>query len=118
MNDYFNFSYKDMTEFMGPCYYDCPIGILKSLSPTNDEYALSWREKCKEHYTHKKRLKQLTEGTRIRFKAQHDMSCGVKAGDEVELHKKYYLGRNLWFMNNSWTYWRENQIPQSFEVAS
>ncbi len=40
------FGYKDMDETMGPGYCDCPIGILKLLSPTDNEYANEWRRNC------------------------------------------------------------------------
>ena len=40
------FGYKDMDETMGPGYYDCPIGILKLLSPTDNAYAKEWRKNC------------------------------------------------------------------------
>ncbi|MBQ8133271.1 MAG: hypothetical protein IJ192_02500 [Clostridia bacterium] len=49
MKDYYNFSYKDMEETCGPYNYDCPESILKLLSPTTSEFALQWREKCREH---------------------------------------------------------------------
>ena len=39
--------YKDMTETMGPYNYDCPARILDLLSPTDNENALAWREKCR-----------------------------------------------------------------------
>ncbi len=48
------FGYKSMDETCGPCCYDCPISILKLLSPTTDKYALEWREKCKEKRSVKK----------------------------------------------------------------
>lgn len=40
--------YKDMTEDMGPVPPHCkaPASILKLLSPTTDEYALSFRKRC------------------------------------------------------------------------
>lgn len=40
------FGYKDMDETVGPAYYDCPIGILKLLSPTDNTYAKKWRKNC------------------------------------------------------------------------
>ena len=40
------FGYKDMDETMGPGYYDCPVGILKLLSPTDNAYAKEWRKNC------------------------------------------------------------------------
>lgn len=47
-----DFGYKDMDETCGPCYYDCPMSILDLLTPTDNEYANEWREKCR--YYHKK----------------------------------------------------------------
>lgn len=42
------FEYKEFTEFSGPFFYDAPAKLLKMLSPTDDETALSWRKECKE----------------------------------------------------------------------
>lgn len=50
---YYNFSYKDMTDDMGPCEDKCPKKILKLLSPTDNEYAIEWRNRCQNHNTHK-----------------------------------------------------------------
>ncbi len=36
-----------LTETMGPYNYGCPARILDLLSPTDNEYALAWREKCR-----------------------------------------------------------------------
>lgn len=47
MRDYYNFSYKDMDETCGPCECDCPASILKLLSPTDNEYANNWRDRCR-----------------------------------------------------------------------
>lgn len=46
--DHYNLCYKDMSEDMGPCYYDCPAKILDLLTPTKSEYANTWRAKCRE----------------------------------------------------------------------
>ena len=43
-----DFGYKDMTESMGPCYYDCPLSILALLTPTDERWAIEWRSKCLE----------------------------------------------------------------------
>ena len=40
------FGYKDMDETMHPYNYDCPVGILNLLTPTNNEMALEWRAGC------------------------------------------------------------------------
>lgn len=40
------FGYKDMSEDMMPYYFDCPKEIIDPLSPTDNEYAIKWREHC------------------------------------------------------------------------
>lgn len=44
------FRYKDMDETEGPYAWDCPIGILSLLTPTEYEYAKDWRKKCYEKH--------------------------------------------------------------------
>jgi len=39
---------KDIEESMGPGEDDCPLRILKLLTPTTKEYALDWRKRCYE----------------------------------------------------------------------
>lgn len=41
------FGYKDMSEHMGPCEAECPAAILDLLTPTEDEGAKPWRERCR-----------------------------------------------------------------------
>lgn len=43
--------YKDIDETMGPCECDCPDSILSLLSPTDNQYALEWRSRCRENAT-------------------------------------------------------------------
>ena len=43
------FGYKDMEESMGPCECDCPESILNLLTPTDREYAVQWRARCREN---------------------------------------------------------------------
>lgn len=49
MRDYYNFSYKDMDETCGPCEAECPASILNLLTPTDNQYANEWRERCREN---------------------------------------------------------------------
>lgn len=68
MKDYYNFYYKDMDETVLPGCYDCPKGILDLLSPTDHEYALQWRAKCREQLERKKKGNALTKlpfGTKV-----------------------------------------------------
>lgn len=51
--DGFNFGTKEMTESVGPCEDDCPLGILKLLTPTEYPYAKEWRERCYAKYKRK-----------------------------------------------------------------
>lgn len=61
------FYYKDMDETCLPGYYDCPKGILDLLSPTDNEYALEWRKKCRENKEKKKNniIKDLPYGAKV-----------------------------------------------------
>ena len=43
------FGYKDMEESMGPCECDCPEPVLDVLTPTDREYAVQWRARCREN---------------------------------------------------------------------
>lgn len=52
--EYLDFGYKDMDETMLPFFYDCPTGILKLLTPTDNENANEWRKKCWETAAKKK----------------------------------------------------------------
>ena len=60
-----NFGYKDMTENMGPCEADCPAHILDLLTPTNKEYAIDWRARCRANLV--RRSRKLADGDRIRL---------------------------------------------------
>lgn len=88
--EYFNFSYKDMDETCGPYQYDCPKGILDLLSPTDNEFALKWREECRRTLAKKKdsnALNNLPFGTEIKVTMPFDTNLFEK-GDEVVLKKR------------------------------
>lgn len=112
MKDYFNFSYKDIHESCGPFAYDCPLSILKLLSPTNDEWALEWRRKCYEKHEKKKNsIGKLPIGTKIKF-TRHD-------GVEIVLTKHspgYQFKTPFWVNESNWTYYKKKHIPENFEV--
>jgi hypothetical protein len=55
------FSYKDMGEDMGPCYYDAPASMLNFLdknAPEPGGYAKHWREQCRYRIQLKKERAQ------------------------------------------------------------
>ena len=77
-NDHYNLGYKDMEESEGPCYYNCPERILKLLTPTTNEYAVKWREKCWERIKQRKARPKLCKGDVVEFSQPITFSSGVK----------------------------------------
>ena len=59
--EYYNFTYKDMGEDSGPSDRTAPAKVLDLLTPTTNEYALAWRQACRENLE--------TEAARIRPKS-------------------------------------------------
>lgn len=63
----FNFSYKTMSEDMGPCEARCPERILDRLTPTVSIQANEWRQRCRALHAQRKSLPPLAVGTVLRF---------------------------------------------------
>lgn len=74
----FNFGYKDMDETAGPVECNAPARVLDALTPTDNEYALEWRQKCREHLAKReesaKRRKELQPGSVI--EVSHELNFG------------------------------------------
>lgn len=105
VKNYFNFSYKNMDESMGPCYYDCPKGVLDLLSPTDNEHANEWRKSCYDNLVKKKnsnRLSKLPVGTVIKVVMPFD-TIYFRQGNEVYLQKqtKWNSNRTEWITKTS-----------------
>lgn len=114
MKDYFNFSYKDMCESAGPYRYNCPKGILDLLTATDNEYAINWRNKCRENIQKKK--EKLTKGTLpigsiIRFKKYNGEIVVLE-----KMHAMYQFRRSWWYCADSNTYFPLGHIPDEFEI--
>lgn len=113
--DYYNFSYKPMDEFVGPCESCCPKAILNLLSPTDEEWALDWRKRCLDNIAMKKNpdaLSNLPIGTVIRF------TDG--SGEKVELLKHrpaYQFKRPFWYCEAEGTYMSAKYIPENYEIV-
>ena len=110
--DYFNFSYKDMDETVGPYRYDCPKSILDVLSPTDNEYAKEWRRKCYEKIEKQKSpnaLSKLPEDTIIQVVLPWDTQYR-KEGDVVKLIKIKWNKRTRWFVLNTNTYFSKRMM--------
>ena len=102
MKDYYNFSYKDMCESMGPYECDCPKSILDLLSPTTNENASEWRKVCYKNHEEKKKRKiistsRLPVGSVIKVTMPCDTKL-YKNGDVVTLTKGHVYGlkRPVW----------------------
>lgn len=65
--DYWNFTYKDIDEGMGPYSIDCPAAILDLLTPTDSKWANEWREKCRARLAAKAARPKVRKGDRIKF---------------------------------------------------
>ena len=59
---------------MGPCETDCPASILDLLTPTDKEYALDWRARCRANL--ERRARKLADGDRIRLPEPMKFSDG------------------------------------------
>lgn len=62
---YFNFSYKDMDETMGPWECSAPAKVLDALTPTDNKYALEWREKARLLVEQRKAVRGLKDGDQV-----------------------------------------------------
>ena len=120
--DYYNFRYKEMDETCGPCYYDCPKGILDLLTSTNNEYANNWRAKCREQLAKKKNpnaLNKLPEYTVIKVVLPFDTERHSK-GDELMLTKRKWGTRYKWWVNGSYCYFTTGTmklLEDSYEIV-
>jgi hypothetical protein len=61
-NYHYNFAYKAMDEFVGPCEVECPERIFKLLTPLTDEddpngWARKWRKSVQEYHETRKAMK-------------------------------------------------------------
>ena len=106
------FGYKDMEESMQPYYYDCPMSILKLLTPTDNEDSLKWRETCYEKHrlAKEKDLGKFPIGTRIQFVMPFN-TTKHKEGETVELIKMKRGARSTyWVCKESFCYFNRNQM--------
>ena len=114
MSDYFNFSYKDMDETMGPNERKCPIGILNLLTPTDSQWANEWRNDCRKYHEKKNEFARLDaygkKGGKIGFTLKNNLTSGHKAGEEIILHwhETWYL-----YSNKTRGYWTDGTYKYS-----
>lgn len=117
-NEYCNFGYKDMTDDMGPGYYDCPAGILDLLTEPSNEWAAEWRENCRKRIAERKEMKRnglssLPFGTVIEFTRMD----GTKR--TVQKMKPNFQFKTAWYhVVGDNKYYPKSWIPKEFTVVS
>jgi len=92
--DYYNFAYKDMTEFAGPNQSECPKRIMKLLSPLNDEndpnnWAREWRKRVNDYWAKRDTMSK-NKGSVIKTKEPLNFT----SGSDYQYFKK--IGRTTW----------------------
>ena len=113
--DGYTFGYKDMDETCGPYAWRCPVRILDLLTETDNEYANSWRLKCREYHARRGALPKLAEGMRLRVLNE---SVPTINGMDVREVSVLRAGRKPLFKMEGfggyfrWPSWRQYQIEE------
>lgn len=72
-----------ISEDEGPYYTECPVSILKMLTPTENEYAKQWRDNCYEVIKRRKQLQQAQKDhTLIRVIISNGRQIDVRYDDD------------------------------------
>ena len=95
--NHFNFGYKDMSEDMGPYYYDAPKSILDLLTPTTNENSIKWRANCVEVISKNEIKKSLKKGDVIEFNREFSFKGYGKASvfNVIDNAKGHYYSPKL-----------------------
>lgn len=89
----YNFTYKDMDETMGPCEVSAPLAVLKALTPTDNGYALEWRERCAQYQAQRKAMRGLKAGDSVVLASKLTFTSGAEL--DTFTVKRYPVGRGL-----------------------
>lgn len=109
--DYYNFSYKDIDETMGPYTNECPISILDLLTPTESEWANEWRKRCRERHA-RTPLSKLPVGTKIHFKLWNGEGRTLQ-----KMAPAYQYRRNWWYVVGQHASYPARRIPDEYEIV-
>lgn len=105
-NGWFNFTYKDLTDSMGPCEDRCPARILAMLTPTTNEYANAWRDRCRANLAARATRPKVSGGDVVRFATPMEFSNGDKLDTFVYTGKgsrfRSYPGGYCHYRITSW----------------
>lgn len=90
--EFFNFSFKDMSEDAGPYYYcRAPLSVLKALTPTDNICALEWRDQVAHYHKQRKALRGLQDGDQVVLSASLTFSDGTER-DTFTIKRRATLG--------------------------
>lgn len=62
-----NWGYKDITEAMGPAYYDCPLYLLDMTPMRDSPYSQGWRDQVRAHHAKKRGWSSLKAGDTVKL---------------------------------------------------
>lgn len=89
-NGYCNFGMKWLGEEDGPFKCECPKSVLDALSPTDNESAIEWREKCRANKKDTT-LKDAPVGTKLKVTLKNgEVRTVVKMAPEYQF-KSWWL---------------------------
>lgn len=74
--DYFNITYKEMSDACGPGDFGAPAAVLDALTPTSDDSANEWRQACRERLAKRAAARKVKAGTVIAFERPFEFSNG------------------------------------------
>ena len=77
-SSYYNFTYKDMDETVGPGAVHAPRRVLEALTPTDHEYAKQWRTACWANLELEEAKPRVRRGDRIRFAEAFTFGGGLQ----------------------------------------
>lgn len=95
---YFEFGTKFIDETCGPVKDDCPMSIIKLLTPTDSEWANEWRERCRKKAESKGWDKKLEYGAKVKYNNGEKEIVLVKTPPMAQF-KTWF-----WKVEDSWEY--------------
>lgn len=116
--DGFDFGYKDMDETEGPYENRCPERILNLLTPTDHQYAIAWRARCRAYHAKRREAPALASGQVVTF--EQPLNFGRFQESKFTVVKYGKTGRKLGFRaeSNGVVCRITNLHERKFEVAS
>lgn len=108
-----NFGFNERDENEGPTFYNCPERLLDLLEdyPSDYDYAMKWRQKCRET-AERKRSKKIKPGQSIYIEK------GLRFEDGMTRKKFTFQGRNIFVDNHGMKCKIPNIASFDFEVVA